>query len=179
MIQTGTKTTKRYRASRPSEPPESKLTLSRLPTALAKQKTLTLLTESSGCILFSEFGTRRRRSYKIHDAVVKGLIDGNKEWAEIEDGKRIMAENDGKKPGGLAGTSNVRISKKGKMWLLRGSGSQVFLAMQYGLRPVGTIAHEWIMAIGAKEDYDSPNLKAMDAWEKGRSDVKPFELPTC
>lgn len=39
--------------------------------------------------------------------------------------------------------------------------------MQHGLRPVGTIAHEWIMAMGAKEDYVSPNIKAMDAWEKG------------
>lgn len=40
--------------------------------------------------------------------------------------------------------------------------------MQFGLRPVGTIAHEWIMAVGAKEDYVSPNIKAMDAWEKGK-----------
>lgn len=123
--------------------------------------------------MFSEFGTRRRRSYKIHDAVVKGLIDGDKDWTETEDGKRIVAANDGKKPGGLAGTSNVRTSRKGKIFLLRESGFQVFLAMQYGLRPVGTIAHEWIMAIGAKEDYDTPNLKAMDAWEKGRSKLKP------
>lgn len=45
---------------------------------------------------------------------------------------------------------------------------QVYLAMQHGLRPVGTIAHEWIMAIGAKEDYELPNLKAMDAWERGK-----------
>jgi nicotinate phosphoribosyltransferase len=40
--------------------------------------------------------------------------------------------------------------------------------MKFGLRPVGTIAHEWIMAVGAKEDYVTPNTKAMDAWEKGK-----------
>jgi nicotinate phosphoribosyltransferase len=65
------------------------------------------LTESAGNILFSEFGTRRRRSYMVHDAVIKGLIEGDKEWATTEDGKKILAENGGKKSGGLAGTSNV------------------------------------------------------------------------
>lgn len=46
--------------------------------------------------------------------------------------------------------------------------------MQYGLRPVGTIAHEWIMAMGAKENYELPNIRAMDAWEKGESRVPSF-----
>lgn len=76
---------------------------------LAKQKTLTLLTESAGNILFSEFGTRRRRSYRVHEAVIKGLIKGDREWAGTDDGKRILAENGGKKSGGLAGTSNVSM----------------------------------------------------------------------
>ena len=43
----------------------------------------------------------------VHDAVIKGLIEGDKEWATTEDGKKILAENGGKKSGGLAGTSNV------------------------------------------------------------------------
>ncbi|KAJ9108564.1 hypothetical protein QFC19_002280 [Naganishia cerealis] len=116
--------------------------------SLAKKKTFRLLTESSGNLLFSEFGTRRRRSYRVHEAVIKGLILGDKEWANTDDGKRVVAENGGRKQGGLAGTSNV------------------YFAMKFGLRPVGTIAHEWIMAIGAKEDYALPNTKAMDAWEK-------------
>ena len=76
---------------------------------LAKQKALALLTESAGNILFSEFGTRRRRSYRIHEAVIKGLIKGDNEWAKTEAGKRILAENGGKKSGGLAGTSNVSM----------------------------------------------------------------------
>ncbi len=39
--------------------------------------------------------------------------------------------------------------------------------MKYNLRPVGTIAHEWIMSVAALNDYDNPNGRAMDQWEKG------------
>lgn len=46
-------------------------------------------------------------------------------------------------------------------------GSQVHFAMMFGMKPVGTIAHEWIMAVGAKQDYNDPNGTAMDLWEKG------------
>jgi nicotinate phosphoribosyltransferase len=45
--------------------------------------------------------------------------------------------------------------------------SQVHFAMKFGMKPVGTIAHEWIMAVGAKQDYVDPNGTAMDLWEKG------------
>ena len=44
-------------------------------------------------ITFSEFGTRRRRSYRIQDLVVKTLIRANKDFSD--------------KGGKLAGTSNV------------------------------------------------------------------------
>ncbi|KAJ9107669.1 hypothetical protein QFC21_001129 [Naganishia friedmannii] len=115
---------------------------------LAKEKTFRLMIQSQGSILFSEFGTRRRRSYKVHEAVIKGLIAGDREWASSEDGKRALSLKKTPAAGGLAGTSNVHF------------------AMKFGLRPVGTIAHEWIMALGAKEDYNLPNIKAMDAWEK-------------
>ncbi|KAJ9115926.1 hypothetical protein QFC22_005069 [Naganishia vaughanmartiniae] len=115
---------------------------------LAKEKTFRLMTHSQGSLLFSEFGTRRRRSYKVHEAVIKGLIAGDREWVSSEDGKRALSLKKMAAASGLAGTSNVHF------------------AMKFGLRPVGTIAHEWIMAVGAKEDYVTPNIKAMDSWEK-------------
>lgn len=68
----------------------------------------------NGCV-FSEFGTRRRRSFKVQDHVIKG-----------------MASQLGKIPTGkILGTSNVLLAKN------------------YNLEPIGTIGHEWMMGIGA------------------------------
>lgn len=68
--------------------------------AQAKAKALRLLsTIPNNPLLFSEFGTRRRRSYKIQEEVLRGLIDGHKEW-----------KASGGAGGGLAGTSNVRFA---------------------------------------------------------------------
>lgn len=77
------------------------------PSALAKEKTFRLMIQSQGNILFSEFGTRRRRSYKVHEAVLKGLVAGDREWAGSEDGKKALGLKNTPPAGGLAGTSNV------------------------------------------------------------------------
>lgn len=79
----------------------------------AKEKGMELLREG---IVFSEFGTRRRRSYHGHKIVMQGLIDA-----------RNHLTGDGTLRGKLTGTSNVH------------------LAMLFNVNPVGTIAHEWIM----------------------------------
>ncbi|GJJ16124.1 hypothetical protein Clacol_010404 [Clathrus columnatus] len=42
--------------------------------------------------------------------------------------------------------------------------SNVYLAYKHGLKPSGTIAHEWFMAIGALMGYEHVNGKAMDVW---------------
>jgi len=66
-----------------------------------------------GC-KFAEFGTRRRRDYETHDAVIRGLRDAHQAL------KTMTWEN----LGGFNGTSNVHF------------------AMKYNLVPVGTVAHE-------------------------------------
>ncbi|BGP16380.1 hypothetical protein JCM10213_004923 [Rhodosporidiobolus nylandii] len=99
----------------------------------AKQKGLQLF--SAGCLL-SEFGSRRRRTYRAHDIVMRGLLAASAEAAE-----------QGMK-GKLVGTSNVHF------------------AMKYGTAPIGTIAHEFIMGIAAVEGYEGCNGRAMDLWEK-------------
>ncbi|OCF62361.1 nicotinate phosphoribosyltransferase [Kwoniella mangroviensis CBS 10435] len=106
---------------------------------LAKRKAIDLLSPPSGVspLIFSEFGTRRRRSFRAQDTVIRGLIAGYEGW-----------KSNGGKGGLLAGTSNV------------------YLALKYGLKPVGTIAHEWIMAIGATFGYQGANGRAMDMWEE-------------
>ncbi|KAL1412964.1 nicotinate phosphoribosyltransferase [Vanrija albida] len=106
---------------------------------LAKQKAHALLSPPAPVksLIFSEFGTRRRRSFAVHDLVMRGLIAGHDEWKAA-----------GGQGGALTGTSNV------------------YLALKYGVKPSGTIAHEWIMAIGATYGYTGANGRAMDMWEE-------------
>ena len=47
--------------------------------------------------------------------------------------------------------------------------SNVYLAMKYGMTPVGTMAHEWIMCVGQGNHKHNPaysNWYALDAWVK-------------
>ena len=79
--------------------------------------------EENDC-LFSEFGTRRRRSSELHDRVMKTLI-------------QIKT---------LTGTSNVYFAKK------------------YGLKPIGTVGHEWIMGTSALVGLRYANRFAFENW---------------
>ncbi|KAH7341425.1 nicotinate phosphoribosyltransferase [Rhizoctonia solani] len=99
---------------------------------LAHQKAKRLIQAG---VAFSEFGTRRRRSYHGQDLVLQGLTRGNKKFG----GKEVR--------GRLTSTSNPHF------------------AMKYGLSVMGTIAHEWIMAIAAIHGYENANGLAMDLWE--------------
>lgn len=79
--------------------------------------------EENGC-LFSEFGTRRRRSFELHDQVMRSLV-------------RIKT---------LTGTSNVYFAKK------------------YGVKPIGTVGHEWIMGTSALVGLRYANRFAFENW---------------
>lgn len=90
----------------------------------------------NGCV-FSEFGSRRRRDYKTHELVMQGLVEGAKEAESNGEGWK----------GKFTGTSNVH------------------LAMRFGVMPIGTVAHEWFMAIAAiTDDYANANENAMKYW---------------
>ncbi|MGI6231497.1 MAG: nicotinate phosphoribosyltransferase [Prevotella sp.] len=84
----------------------------------------------AGC-KFSDFGTRRRLSFRAEDTAVRAMKDccNSKSW-----------------PGKFVGTSNV------------------YLAMKYDLTPVGTMAHEFICAIGGMYGPQMANNLAMNAW---------------
>ncbi|KAH7884584.1 Quinolinate phosphoribosyl transferase [Phlebopus sp. FC_14] len=99
-------------------------------------KALDLL--EAGCT-FSEFGTRRRRSYHTQDLVIASIIDASKSYTLSAAGKD--------KRGKLAGTSNLYFAKK------------------YNIRPVGTIAHEWFMGIAALNNYENLTDEALELWE--------------
>ncbi|KAL4762319.1 nicotinate phosphoribosyltransferase [Aspergillus foveolatus] len=88
----------------------------------------------NGCT-FSEFGTRRRRSYHTQDLVMQGLCRAARE------GKAKGL------PGVFTGSSNVHF------------------AMKYDVDPVGTVAHEWYMTIAAITDnYENANEMALKYW---------------
>jgi nicotinate phosphoribosyltransferase len=96
----------------------------------AYEKGMKLLQE--GCV-FSEFGTRRRRSFKTQDDVVAGLVRAD---------AAMVSQSEG---GKLFGTSNVCNPSCPFFVLI--PPLQVHLAHKYGLNPIGTIAHEWFMAV--------------------------------
>lgn len=100
--------------------------------ALAKRKGLKMVMSN---IRYSEFGTRRRRSYRTQQLVLEGLLQGEKE--ALEKGGS----------GKLVGTSNVHFAR------------------MYGLMPVGTMAHEWTMGIAALQGYAGANLRALQYWD--------------
>jgi len=54
--------------------------------------------------------------------------------------------------------------------------SNVHFARIYGLAPVGTLAHEWIMFHSALTGYAAANAAAMDAWLKVYPDVLGIAL---
>jgi len=81
---------------------------------------------STKCI-YADFGTRRRRSKKIHKTVLEGL--------------KIGGDNST-----LCGTSNVKF------------------ALDMGLKPIGTMSHEFIMGISALLSLRFANRFSMSKW---------------
>jgi len=77
---------------------------------------------------FTDFGTRRRRSYETQDIVVKTF-------------KESGVPN-------FFGTSNVH------------------LAMKYGVRAVGTFAHELVMGVSALDGLRYANKFALQKWQE-------------
>lgn len=82
---------------------------------------------------FSEFGTRRRRSFAMQDSFLNTI-------KVLRDMKNPLQN--------FMGTSNVH------------------LAMKYGFTPIGTMAHEWIMAHSALCSLKHANTYALENWVK-------------
>jgi len=79
--------------------------------------------EENNCF-FAEFGTRRRRSFELHDQVMESLM-------------QIKT---------FTGTSNVYFAKK------------------YGVKPIGTVGHEWVMGTSALVGLRYANRFAFENW---------------
>ncbi|ORZ22521.1 nicotinate phosphoribosyltransferase [Absidia repens] len=93
----------------------------------------------AGCV-FSEFGTRRRRDFKTHDIVMSALT---LEYKTYQD----QCKEGGVTPvGALSGTSNVHLARK------------------YNVTPIGTVAHEFFMALSSLEGVEGANRKTLEKW---------------
>lgn len=88
-------------------------------------------------LFYSEFGTRRRFSYKHQSMVIESLVEAEK-----------YARESGTCSGKLTGTSNVHF------------------AMIYDLTPIGTMSHQFISMIGALFGYREANFLAMKYWQE-------------
>lgn len=91
-------------------------------------------------IVFSDFGTRRRFSFDVQDAVVRTFAQCQRETNTSHNMFGEVAK--------FVGTSNV------------------LLAMKYDLTPVGTMSHQLISGIGALFGYQEANYLAMDYWQQ-------------
>lgn len=90
---------------------------------------------NGGCVV-SDFGTRRRSSFKTQETMIQAFVDCSRSmnWERFTGGKFV-------------GTSNV------------------YLAMKYNLTPIGTCAHEFICAVaGMYGGPVMANHIAMEAW---------------
>ncbi|EPS43918.1 hypothetical protein H072_2180 [Dactylellina haptotyla CBS 200.50] len=85
---------------------------------------------------FTEFGTRRRRSYHAQDLVLQGLMKAGDDFKENPE---------------YAGKFN--------------SSSNVHFCHLHNLNPVGTVAHEWFMGIAAEnERYEDASEQGLLKW---------------
>lgn len=88
----------------------------------------------AGC-MFSEFGTRRRRSYYTQELVMQGLKTASRK------------------------VNFPHLGNKGRV-----STSNVHFARLFAFDPVGTVAHEWFMGIASITNYEVANEAAMRYW---------------
>ncbi|PWY99957.1 nicotinate phosphoribosyltransferase [Testicularia cyperi] len=118
-------------------------------------------------IRFSEFGTRRRRSYETHRIVLDAMVEADRQPVLPSFSSSSSSSSAGKVDGNGNGNGNGESSwhassvQRGKLL----GTSNVHFAMLFNLVPIGTVAHEWTMAVAALEGYSSVNLKALKLWD--------------
>ncbi|KAG6362458.1 hypothetical protein INS49_010688 [Diaporthe citri] len=84
---------------------------------------------------FAEYGARRRRDCLTQVLVLRGLVRAKERGYELG------------LSGSFSGTSNVRLAKK------------------FGLKPMGTVGHEWFMGVAAVvDDYRTSTALALRYW---------------
>jgi len=102
----------------------------------SKSKYKFRLMSDAGCVV-SDFGTRRRHSFSVHNFVINIMKDYKC----------------------CSGTSNIHLAHK------------------YNLTPIGTMAHEFIMAHACMYGYRRATLESLKAWVKTYKGELGIALP--
>ncbi len=122
-------------------------------TILWEVPLLALISELYYSIQSSETLTREQRR---HNNINKGemLKEAEVDFAEFGTRRRFSARNQEDVIADILSIENNTMI----------GTSNVFYAMKYGIKPIGTHAHEWFMFHAAEHGYKRANLAAIDAW---------------
>jgi len=89
-------------------------------------------------VKYADFGTRRRRSFRNHNIVINSFVKIGKSFVH----STLRNESS------FLGTSNV------------------FLARKYNIKPIGTMAHEWVQGMATLKSMNRPNYYMLEDWVK-------------
>lgn len=94
----------------------------------------------------------------------KDLFENGISFSEFGTRRRRSLKTQGIVMEGIMNAVNENPAKYDKLFL---GTSNVFFAKKFGVKPIGTVAHEWVMGIASiTGDYINANKNSMDYWIK-------------
>lgn len=100
-------------------------------------------------------------SYSVSDAEILKRLDPK---IELSNEHELLFSEFGTRRRFSYHVQDIVIAELAKRARYCTGTSNVHFAMKYGLKPIGTVAHEWVMLHGAFHGYRMANYEAYEAW---------------